>query len=356
MEIIFENKTAFTYKDLCYKIQCVRDSVDSVVPDVNEDIGRVASVQHCILLKSKDITERGVSIGGEIKLCALYITENEDKVSALNLSKTFNIDFDVPEISADAVAQIKLNLNNIESRIINPRKLAVNYEICGLLSVYTPEECDIESVVPEKDSTLLKQKTETVEIDLPCAVCEKSLIINEQHVLSSIKTNPVRLISADAKLVCGECQHVGTKLIVKGTAYITVTYITENENYPLITEFSANFSQILDTGVENIVHCAVRPELNNLYYELKETINGEYAVDIELHAVLQAACYKTQCLKYISDAYSNKMPLKINSLKCFKTGNSRLQYEKINIDEKLSVSHDCQDILCVLPSLCHAPL
>ena len=38
------------------------------------------------------------------------------------------------------------------------------------------------------------------------------------------------------------------------------------------------------------------------------TINGEKALDIEIHAVLQAVCRKSEKYMYISDVYSNLMP------------------------------------------------
>ena len=43
----------------------MQESAESVVPDTDDDIGHIATVQSYVMLKSKDITSRGVLISGE---------------------------------------------------------------------------------------------------------------------------------------------------------------------------------------------------------------------------------------------------------------------------------------------------
>ena len=71
MEISFENKIISAYKEICRQTKRIQICAESVVPDTDEDIGRVATVQSSVLLKSKDLTGRGVLISGEAQAALL---------------------------------------------------------------------------------------------------------------------------------------------------------------------------------------------------------------------------------------------------------------------------------------------
>ena len=52
MEISFENKVVGTYREISHQLKRIQESMESVVPDTNDDIGRIASFQTSVLLKS----------------------------------------------------------------------------------------------------------------------------------------------------------------------------------------------------------------------------------------------------------------------------------------------------------------
>ena len=54
MEIKFENKNVSMYREISRQTKKVQESAESVVPDTDDDIGRIATVQSYVMLKSKD--------------------------------------------------------------------------------------------------------------------------------------------------------------------------------------------------------------------------------------------------------------------------------------------------------------
>lgn len=352
MEIALKNKSVSIYKELSHQIKRLQDSIDSVVPDVNDDVGKIVSYEHLLLLKSKDITSNGVLVNGEIQICILYITENEDNVSSIKLNKPFMFEFDIPDIKPTAIPQINLRLNNIESRIINPRKISVSYELFAELSVYTTGEIDECSIIDEKCIHQLKYKVDSVNVSVPNVVCEKTFALNEQFLFSNSNEKPKAIIFAKPSLNITDTQHVGSKLIVKGNLTLNICYHSENCNYPHKCEFTSAFSQIIDTGTEESDSCALMCEITSFYHNLVETISGDYALDTELHALSQLVNFKKQSIEYISDTYCNTMQCKINISKEMINGFGELMYERIDLDEKINVADDCNDILCVFPSVC----
>ena len=172
MEICFENKKVSAFCEVYHQTKRVQESVESVVPDTNDDIGRIVSVQTEVLLKSKDVTSRGVSVSGEAAAVLLYVTEGEDGVSFVRVSRAFNIDYEMTDADADIVSQVSLSIVNSEARILNPRKVSVVFEISGELSCYREESVCIENSLPENESIALHTKYEQREIMLINAVCE----------------------------------------------------------------------------------------------------------------------------------------------------------------------------------------
>ena len=347
MDISFENTGAVVYREIAHQVKRIQESAESVVPDTNDDIGRIASVQSSLLLKSKDITSRGVLVTGEATAMLLYITENESSVAALRLTKSFEMEYEIADVDADALAQIRLSVTNTEARVLNPRKVSVTLELAGELSCYRPETMPVETTLPPEACEGLHAKYETAEAVVAGAVCEKTFAFNEQFSFPAGKPAPSQLASQRVDFCVSETQNVGSKLIVKGTVNVAVCYLSNEVNYPLYARFSAPFSQIVDTGEENMASCGVVIELTSAYYDLIETINGEKALDTELHAVVQTVSRRRQELRYVSDVYCNRMPSQC-SVQSGQIGTvSDMLRTKLSAGEMVNIAEDCEDVLSV---------
>ncbi len=351
MEIKFENKLVPSYREVSHQLKRIQESTESVVPDTNDDIGRIASIHTAVLLKSKDVTGRGVQVTGEVGAVLLYITESESGVSYLRLSKSFTMEFDTGEIEADTIAQIALNVTNAEARVLNPRKVSVTVELAGELSCYRQENVSIEESLPENACAGIHSKLECEELMLPNAVCEKTFAVNEQFGFPSGKPAPSELVFQNADFCVEESQHIGSKIIIKGNVNIELCYLSKEVNYPIRTKFTSPFSQIIDTGEEEMDGCTVIIELTSAYYELIDTINGEKALDAELHAVAQVVSRKMQKISYISDAYSNSMPAlcSVKSLQFSEASDTRKA--SLSSEEHISIAEDCEDVVSVFASI-----
>lgn len=353
MEIKFENKNVSMYREISRQTKKVQESAESVVPDTDDDIGRIATVQSYVMLKSKDITSRGVLISGEAVASLLYITESQESMSFVRLSKSFSVEYEVPDIESDAAAQIKLSILSTEARVINPRKVSVTFEISGELSCYKQESISIESRLPENACRGLHARYESAELMFTDAVCEKTFAVNEQFSFPGGKPKPSRLVSGRAEFVVSDSQLIGTKVIVKGSAELAVCYLSDEVNYPVRTEFCTPFSQIIDIGEECMDSCCTSIELTGAYFDIIDTVNGDKALDAELHAVMQLVCRSRKRMTYIADAYSNLMPAECRRQSCRYDAGSEVQKLKLAADERISIVEDCADVLSAFVSVAH---
>lgn len=351
MKINFENTNIGICREVFHQTKRTQVSMESVVPDTNDDVGRIASVQTCILLKGKEMAGRGAFISGEVQAAILYITEEENQVSCVKLSGEFNLDFELGDSEEEPLTQIQLNVVNSEARVLNPRKLSLTVEVAGELSAYRREEIPAETFLPTETGQDLHLRTGSAECTLPMFVGEKSFVLNEQFNFPAGKPQPCQLLSQKVNYCIDDTQQVGTRLIVKGTVKLAVCYLSEEVCYPLQAAFSAPFSQIVEVGEEccSCVTAAVEP--TSCYFDLIDSISGEKALEAELHAVMQIVGRDRREIAYIEDAYSNRMPLT-----CIRESRqlpivSPMQRVRLFSDEPVMIADDCEDVLSVLPAV-----
>ena len=349
MDISFESREIPIYREYCHQAKRVQESAECVVPDTDADIEKVAAVQSRVFLKSKDLSARGILVTGELTACVLYIQDGKNGISSLTVRQPFSIEFETEPPESETLAQVALFIQGTDVRLINPRKISVGFEVEGELSCYCSEKLRIESVLPE-NTYGLHVRVEENALTLPNAVCEKSMAINEQFSFPGDES-PTGLATAQAELLVNDCQMIGTKVIIKGSAEVKIHAFTEAEACPRECCFSSSFSQIIDVGADRMHLCSVRPEITGAYFDLADTINGDKALDMELHAVLQIICAEKHSIRCITDAYSNLMPADL----LYRTQEYRQITEEktleLKTEESVRLMEECRELLAVFPSL-----
>ncbi len=351
MEISFSHKTVSAYREIPCPVKRIQETMESVVPDTNEDIGRIAASRTSVLLKSKEAGEQEIRVSGEVQTTLLYITENEANVSFIQLRKEFEMSFEAETVENENLIQVRLSVGSVETHVPNPRKVAVTVELLGTATCYQGGDMPVETLVPENAGRLLHCKTEQGETSRIHAVCEKTFAWNEQYRFPDGKPEPSQLVFQNAAFQVEDIQQVGNRVVLKGTVTIEVCYLSQEVNYPLRTVFRSPFSQIVDTGAEENDGSTAFVELTGAYYDLVDTISGEKALDVELHAVLQMQSRCRQEIRYIADVYSNRFPCVCSKQTAKLVRVSETDAVHISGDGDLEIAEDCEDVVCVLPTL-----
>lgn len=351
MEIVLERKQTACFRESVYQTKRVQESVESVVPDTDEDIEKIAAVQTSVFLKSKDLSSRGVIVSGEARASVLYISEGRQSLNRVQLTRDFSVEFELPEFGSEVVTQAFLSVQAADARAVNPRKLSVSFDLQAELSCYEPQSVSTEAALPENAGKGLHLRTEETELLLCNAACEKSFAVGEQFPIPAGKRIPLKLLTEQTELRVSECQLVGSKAILKGSASVRLAWLGEEKGEPEQAEFSAPFSQILDIGAENMDLCSVRPQLTGAFFDLAEAISGEKTVDTELHILLQLVSWKRQKIRYVADAYSNLAPLAIRSERMLFDSAGEKKTLRVTTEESVTVMEDCERIAAVFPTL-----
>lgn len=347
MRIEFENLMTDAYAKICDETQTLRESADSVIPDTKPDVAGIVSVQRSVYLKSKDVTGRGVTVTGEVRAEVLYICEGESTVCAHTIAQSFTAAFESAEIDLMAVPIITLHADNAQVRILNPRKLAVSFAITARLCCFARSPIMAKQLAGDYSGLHLRQ--ERREQLYTSWAGEKTFAVNEQFPLPD-GSRPSLLCAKRTDFTVTDRQCVGTKLLVKGSVGIELCWLGEGSEYPVCSRFSAPFSQLVETDTADICGCEVFIEPTSCYTEITESINGGFAFDCEIHAVMQAAAHSRGELTFFSDAYSNTADCVCERREISIVREKKRREELCPVQQTMELPEDCADVLCVLSS------
>ena len=348
MEITFKSKTSRAYRKVCQLSKRSMESAECVVPDTDEDIGRIAAVQADVLLKGKDPGGKGILVSGEARASLLYITEQQNRLSCLRLTKPFTVEMELSEQSEDLLTQVDMHVQAVDARVLNPRKVSVSFDLVTEMSCYRAAGIPVQTLIPEEERGL-HVKLEDTEVLLPNAVCEKTFALTEQFPFPEGKPDPARLVSEQTIFTIQDTQLIGSKAIVKGSAEASIVYLTETADCPIQISFSTPFSQILELGEEQMDESAVNVCVTGSYYDLTESINGEKVLSMEVHALLQVVSRNAVRISCITDAYCNRMPLVGETEALALESEERGETLVLRSTQDLQGMEDSGSILFVLP-------
>ncbi|MDO4983226.1 MAG: DUF3794 domain-containing protein [Eubacteriales bacterium] len=351
MNFCFDNKTVSGCREICRLYESVQTSVETVVPDTADDMRCVVSVQSRVLLKGKTLTSSGVCVAGEICAVCICITE-KGEISHIKTSKEFEMNFETDAVSDEAQAQIFFTAPLAQGRLINPRKLSMVFETGGVLKVFGGCDTVVDSTLP-KDLCCegLHLKYDETEITAQTFTAEKPFVISEQFPFSGGSPTATELIWEQCDFHVNDVQMIGTKAIVRGSLSLTALYCTAESLYPVSREFSSPFSQIIDSGSEETEFSSAHIETTAVYADIQDTINGEKALNVEIHALIELTGCCRRKVRYVSDLYSN---LVCSACVFEKRSNKSFMPVRTNTfvsNEVVKAPDDCEEIVSVISSL-----
>lgn len=350
MEISLVNREVPVYQTASQLRKRTQVNAECVVPDSQEDVGRVAAVCPMLLLKGKDLTPHGVTVSGEVQATVLTVTEDGARLNLLRFSRPFTMDFETAEPDPEALPQISWSLTGAEARVINSRKLSLGFEISAELREFARAPFALESDLPQGEWEKLHLRREEREAMLLSCVTEKTFSVHEQFAFAAGKNLRAEGLGTELRFRVLDTEQVGSRAIVKGELLLTAQGLSE-EGTPFRTDFRCPFSQLLEVGEEKLDVWGVCIEPSAAYFDLIDTISGEKALDAEIHGVIQLCAWSRRTVSYLADAYSNLLPCDCDLESRALLTELEWSSSTLSVEERVPIGEDCENLLSVRPSL-----
>ncbi len=307
MNIVLNEQRTACCREAFRQTKIVQEQAECIVPDVLEDVGQIVSAQAQLCLKSKDLTDHGAVVGASAEISVFYITESRERVRCMSFSKDLEIRFDSPAIEPDAAAEISLSCLGVQARAVNPRKLAAQLAVRSELVCWTEGCFSVPTGAAEEENGALQLRQGSEECVFTARLSEKSFVVNEQLPMDA-QAEPTALSCACVKLQYNDHQPIGSKLLLKGGAELSIAYETEKGSRPQFLRQCLPFSVLIDMPDEDCFLGGVDFEPTALYADLGDAINGSRVIELELHATAQVRFERRSSVVYLADAYGTDCP------------------------------------------------
>ena len=285
-----------------------------IVPDSCADIARIVETSAQVWTTGREIGVDGrLCASGNIDVSVLYIPEKGDGPCALRFKIPFQCCADGCWEQNGEFPDIRGELQNIETRLLNPRKVLTRANI-----EFYPTGCRRISL------SIFTEAEEDASIQLLCdrrnagviaAVREKEFTFEEELPISPGRGGVEEIISSRFDIRATDCKLIGSKLVVKGIVAATILYREAGGRMELAkNEFP--FSQILDgTELEEDwnTECVFRLLSTECVIGGDSGSTDRHVLTMTLQLRCRVTVSRTEEISFIADLYSTEAPVLVDT-------------------------------------------
>lgn len=285
------------------------ETLESIVPDACPDIQRIVEAAGEVCLKTKELSDGSLRVGGSIRACVLYIPDGEAGPRKVEVRIPFVCSLDDPKLKAGGRLVAAPRLCGVDAQILNPRKVLVRAQLAVAVQAFVPEKLEVCTGASGGEEAGLQQRQEGRGTYLVTAVREKSFTFSDVLNLPTSRPPAEELLHSQAEARCLDAKLIGSKLILKGEAVLKALYRGGGE--VCTASFELPFSQIVEVPeAREGADVTVETVLAASECTLQPGEPGSLAVSLELlaQAVVREECSVT----VISDLYCTQCPLEVD--------------------------------------------
>lgn len=287
---------------------------DFIVPDAMDDVAQVLLDNGEIQIESSKNQGEKVLIKGKLLFRILY-RKDEGGLQALGGEIPFEEGVNVPGLDERGYTQVTWNLEDLNTSMINSRKLSIKAIIS--LEVRVEDLYDAEAAVDiETDDAEVEILKRNVDVAAIAVRRKDTYRIKEDIQISGNKPNIENVLWQEMRLRGVNCRPLDGKIHLDGELMVFLIYAGEGEHTPIQwMEESIPFSGDVELAeAEEEMIPAVTIRLLHRGIEMKPDYDGEMR-ELEIDAVLELdmKLYQEENVELLSDMYSTNRELVLDT-------------------------------------------
>ncbi len=322
---------------------------DIIVPDVKPDMENVLQSDESVFIESFDIVNGRISFKGKLNIELIYVSKSGEKpVHSIDFSTPINDFITIDGIEKEMLCNVNCEIENIDYKLINDRKVSFRAVLNVLGNVFSSEEenivIDVEGI-PENQ--MIKNNFKINEIVLKKA--DRFIIREEIHIPSG-KPDISEIVQCAANISNKDVKAADGKIAISGELMISASYKSDMSDS--VIEFIENeipFNGMVEaSNVKEGMFADAVVYVQDKYIKICPDSDGEdRIIEIEISVgVFVDVCYEKE-LQVLEDAYCTDKNLtaseKIIEYPSFLCRNK----SQFPIKEVISLSDDFPEILQV---------
>ncbi len=282
------------------------ETQECVVPDTMPDIAAVLYTSGNPLIRSKDVAAGHVRLEANVPVRVTCIGEENAALFCMDLNLPVYFSAQDDAITEGSFCAARLILRQLETRVVNPRKIAVSAQLSAELRCWDEGAVEAYSPDPANAAEILTLVQEHPVIYTACTL-EQTFILTDAFMLPPGSPSASDILAQRAEILVLEQKQSAGKLMLKGNVQSHLLYRTQ-ENTLANAVFLTPFSQIIDADCPEDPISEPIIVFSGLYYEVLPDSGGR-EIEAEMHLVSQVALHCSGTIPLLADAYSNAYDL-----------------------------------------------
>jgi len=292
------------------KLYSFNSTGDVIIPDSKEDVADILFVD-CIPTIDESMVNSGqITITGNAEFNIIYASDTDyQDVVRISTTIPFKSSFEVPSVNSDSIISISLLPDDIESEILNGRKISLNAKIGVNIASFNSSPIEYAKSINSDDNIQTLTTSKTV-----CTFIGNDKVntnVRDTVMLPTSLPNIDNIIKYEAKIINEEDVVSDDKIIFKGDLFIKIYYCSENEDNLTVFDstipFSnfANINNITSDSKTNIKSC-----INNISLKiLPDSDELMRVIEFDAQITTNACAFNSERLELINDLYCTQKTL-----------------------------------------------
>lgn len=277
---------------------------DIIVPDVKPDILSLIKVEGRTFITKIETQDGKVNIQGMVEIYAIYVADDErSSLKGLNATLNFNESIEVKNCESGMIPIIKFNLSNLESKVLNGRKITVK---CPLeISIKVMKDAEIQIPKDVVDVENMQMLRENLILNSLVGCNNEIISINENVSLAETLPPIGEMLSCNVTIVNKDYKISYNKVLVKADAKVRMVYLADDEMESVnVFETLIPFTGFVDIdgineNTEFDIDYALRSYcIKPIYQDMKST-----AISVEAEIGVMVIAHEKKSFMVIKDLY-----------------------------------------------------
>lgn len=325
-----KNKIAINQKTL-EKSKKIEVYGDIIVPDIKPDIVNIINSNANTYIYKVEISENRIRMNGNIDANIIYLADNGETRC---IQSTLNFDeiFEDSTIKSEMKIKEGVNLLQIESKILNERKISIKASLMLKAEAWEKEEVEFINKIDE--SLDIQKLEENLQIQslkgnnsAKTSLKENIKVASTSKIAEILKTN-VELGNFENKISYN-------KILSKADAFFRILYLTEENKIEKIETTLPVMSFIEMSNVSDSDNCNIEYKIRNMLYKIdSKEMNS---IDVQIDFDIDCEVYENREITVVQDMYSTKNNIKFNKKDAFVKLVNVEKNESIKIEERILI-------------------
>lgn len=283
-----------------------------LIPDTHPDVQMILAVEAHPIITSKEIIGGKVMVEGRVEYNALYIPRDENgTINSVIYNEKFTNSLDLDEDEHRVLCEVDCDIEHIDAKIMNERKISIEGVIALNWEVYKSTEFDFVKNIEASEGVEILKQTESV--NRLVASKESELIGKSMLRVGMDKPQIAKVLKSSMKLHKKEVKVGEDKVSLGCYCKLNILYLGSESNEVIRLEDDVYISKEEEVvGALMDMIPSVKYEIKNSDVAIEEDDLGEARIiNVEFLVGAKIKVFSDENIDVIKDAYSPKFPIEL---------------------------------------------